>query len=51
MVFMNMGGPSTLGEVGDFLSRLFVCSPTPRCHPHQTPRADQVDDLHSPTET
>lgn len=25
MVFMNMGGPSTTGEVGDFLSRLFVC--------------------------
>ncbi|KAK6198316.1 ATP-dependent DNA helicase II subunit 1 [Pestalotiopsis sp. IQ-011] len=23
MVFMNMGGPSTTGEVGDFLSRLF----------------------------
>lgn len=26
MVFLNMGGPSTLDEVGDFLSRLFVCS-------------------------
>lgn len=26
MVFMNMGGPSTTDEVGDFLSRLFVCS-------------------------
>lgn len=25
MVFMNMGGPSTTGEVGSFLSRLFVC--------------------------
>lgn len=25
MVFMNMGGPATLDEVGDFLSRLFVC--------------------------
>ena len=24
MVFMNMGGPSTTGEVGSFLSRLFV---------------------------
>ena len=24
MVFMNMGGPSTTDEVGDFLSRLFV---------------------------
>ena len=24
MVFMNMGGPSTTAEVGDFLSRLFV---------------------------
>lgn len=26
MVFMNMGGPSTTDEVGDFLSRLFVSS-------------------------
>lgn len=25
MVFMNMGGPQTTDEVGDFLSRLFVC--------------------------
>jgi ferrochelatase len=25
MVFMNMGGPSTTDDVGDFLSRLFVC--------------------------
>jgi hypothetical protein len=25
IVFMNMGGPSTTDEVGDFLSRLFVC--------------------------
>jgi len=24
MVFLNMGGPSTVDEVGDFLSRLFV---------------------------
>ncbi|PHH64625.1 hypothetical protein CDD81_4236 [Ophiocordyceps australis] len=24
MVFLNMGGPSTTGEVGDFLSRLFA---------------------------
>jgi protoheme ferro-lyase len=24
MVFMNMGGPSTTGEVYDFLARLFV---------------------------
>ena len=24
MVFMNMGGPSTTDQVGDFLSRLFV---------------------------
>lgn len=24
VVFMNMGGPSTTGEVGGFLSRLFV---------------------------
>lgn len=29
MVFMNMGGPSTTGEVGDFLSRLFVRSRIP----------------------
>lgn len=31
MVFLNMGGPSTTDEVGDFLSRLFVsdtCGPT-----------------------
>lgn len=27
MVFLNMGGPSTVDEVGDFLSRLFVCPP------------------------
>lgn len=27
MVFMNMGGPSTTDEVGDFLSRLFVRLP------------------------
>ena len=26
IVFMNMGGPSTTEEVGDFLSRLFVCT-------------------------
>lgn len=26
MVFLNMGGPSTTGEVEDFLSRLFVRS-------------------------
>lgn len=25
MVLMNMGGPQTTDEVGDFLSRLFVC--------------------------
>ncbi len=24
MVFLNMGGPSTTADVGDFLSRLFV---------------------------
>jgi protoheme ferro-lyase len=29
MVFLNMGGPSTVDEVEDFLSRLFVSS-TPR---------------------
>jgi len=27
MVFLNMGGPSTTDEVGDFLSRLFVLTP------------------------
>lgn len=27
MVFLNMGGPSTTDEVGDFLSRLFVGQP------------------------
>lgn len=27
MVFLNMGGPSTVDEVGDFLSRLFVSAP------------------------
>ena len=27
MVFMNMGGPSTTDEVGNFLSRLFVSIP------------------------
>lgn len=26
MVFMNMGGPATTDQVGDFLSRLFVCT-------------------------
>lgn len=26
MVFMNMGGPSTVDEVGSFLSNLFVCT-------------------------
>ena len=31
MVFMNMGGPATTGEVGDFLSRLFV-GPIPSMH-------------------
>jgi len=29
IVFMNMGGPSTTDEVGDFLSRLFVCTEQP----------------------
>ena len=33
MVFMNMGGPSTTDEVGDFLSRLFVSLlPPPIAH-------------------
>ena len=30
MVFLNMGGPSTTDEVGNFLSRLFV---RPAAHP------------------
>jgi len=33
MVFMNMGGPSTTDEVGDFLSRLFVRAPSLRLLP------------------
>lgn len=28
MVFLNMGGPSTTAEVGNFLSRLFVRFPS-----------------------
>ena len=31
MVFMNMGGPSTTDEVGDFLSKLFVGTLDDRC--------------------
>ena len=31
MVFMNMGGPSTTDEVGDFLSKLFVRILDDRC--------------------
>ena len=31
IVFMNMGGPSTTDEVGDFLSKLFVRSLDDRC--------------------
>lgn len=44
MVFMNMGGPSTTDEVGDFLSRLFVSSPI---HPDQdvTDKAQADGDL------
>lgn len=26
MVFLNMGGPATTDDVGDYLSRLFVCN-------------------------
>lgn len=26
IVFLNMGGPSTTDDVGDYLSRLFVCA-------------------------
>lgn len=39
MVFMNMGGPSTTDEVGDFLSRLFVSFLTgySLIHPWLTP--------------
>lgn len=51
MVFMNMGGPSTTDEVGDFLSRLFVCAPGQRCHPHWVSRADKMSDCDRPTET
>jgi len=43
MVFMNMGGPSTTGEVGDFLSRLFVCGfefPIPRVSAHRSQQAN-----------
>lgn len=29
MVFLNMGGPSTVGEVEDFLKRLFVSAHRP----------------------
>ena len=29
MLFLNMGGPSTTDEVGDFLSRLFVRQTVP----------------------
>lgn len=50
MVFMNMGGPSTTDEVGDFLSRLFVCVPGQRYRPFYTPRADQMSDFHRQTE-
>lgn len=32
MVFLNMGGPSTTDEVGDFLSRLFVRCPSVLCY-------------------
>ena len=51
MVFMNMGGPSTTDEVGDFLSRLFVRAPTQRRSPHWTSTADQTNVLHRQTET
>ena len=34
---MNMGGPSTLGEVGDFLSRLFVRPKPPTTSPNNLP--------------
>ena len=44
MVFMNMGGPSTTDEVGDFLSRLFV-SP-PKC---QLSFSITTNPLHRPT--
>ena len=51
MVFMNMGGPSTTDEVGDFLSRLFVCLPRQRCRAHRASIADKMSDCHRPTET
>lgn len=43
MVFMNMGGPAHTDQVGDFLSRLFVCAfrPFPKKHSNlTTPQAD-----------
>lgn len=36
VVFLNMGGPSTTDEVGDFLTRLFVRTPIPHHHHHPT---------------
>lgn len=36
VVFLNMGGPSTTDEVGDFLTRLFVRAPIPRHYHHPT---------------
>lgn len=41
IVFLNMGGPSTVNEVGDFLSRLFV-SPTLRSHGKTVPLMQSV---------
>jgi ferrochelatase len=42
MVFMNMGGPSKTEDVGDFLSRLFVCIASEQGDQAQfnTPQAD-----------
>lgn len=51
MVFMNMGGPSTTDEVGNFLSRLFVRAPTEAHSLYWTPTADQVNILNRPMET
>lgn len=45
MVFLNMGGPSTTDEVGDFLSRLFVRS-APSCSPSFPPGPHRADTTH-----
>ena len=48
MVFMNMGGPSTTDEVGDFLSRLFVSRKILRqvFHGYPHPRCPELSSLY-----